>query len=53
MENGTKTCSMFLGRPSLKHTKANHNWGDSTFTITTREWTMTVSTIKKIALKPS
>jgi len=25
MENGTKTYSMFLGRPWLKQAKANHN----------------------------
>jgi hypothetical protein len=52
MGNETEIYSMFLGRPWLKQAKANHNWGDSTFTITVREWTMAVSTIKKIPLKP-
>jgi hypothetical protein len=53
MENGTKTYSMLLGRPWFKHAKENHNWGDSTLTISARERTMTMSTIKKIVLKPS
>ncbi len=53
MENGTKTYSMFLGRPWLKQAKANHNWGDNILTISTRERTMTVNMIKKIVLKPS
>jgi hypothetical protein len=51
--NETKIYSMFLGRPWLKQAKANHNWGDNTHTITTKERTMAMSTIKKIPLKPS
>ncbi len=53
MENGTKTYSIFLGRPWLKHAKVNHNWGDNSFTITIGKRTVTVSTIMKITLKPS
>jgi hypothetical protein len=53
MENGTKIYSMFLGRPWLKHAKANHNWGDSTLAIIMGERTVTMNTILKIVLKPS
>jgi hypothetical protein len=53
MENGTRTYSMFLGRTWLKQANENHNWGDSTLTITVGVRTMIMSTIKKIALKPS
>jgi hypothetical protein len=44
MENGTKIYSMLLGRPWLKYAKANHNWGDSTFTIIVGERTMIMNT---------
>ncbi len=52
MGNEIKIYSMFLGRPWLKQAKANHNWGDSTLTITAREKIMAMSIIKKIFLKP-
>jgi hypothetical protein len=50
MGNETKTYSMFLGRPWLKHVKENHNQGDSTLTINAGEKTMTVNIILKIPL---
>jgi hypothetical protein len=53
MGNETKTSSILLGRPWLKHAKANHNWGDSTLAIIIGEKTVAMSTIKKIPLKPS
>jgi hypothetical protein len=37
MDNGMKAYSILLGRPRLKLAKAHHNWGDSTFTITSWE----------------
>jgi hypothetical protein len=52
MGNEMEIYSILLGRPWLKQAKAIHNWGDSTFTITTWERIMVVSTIKKIPLKP-
>ncbi len=53
MENGTKIYLMLLGRPWLKYAKANHNWGDSTFTITMGERIVTVSITLKNIVKPS
>ncbi len=53
MGNETKTDSKLLGRPWLKQSKANHNWGESIFIIITRERTVAVRTIKKIPLKSS
>jgi hypothetical protein len=53
MGNETKTYSKLLGRPWLKHAKANHNWGESISIITTGGRTLVVRTIKKIPLKPS
>ncbi len=50
MGNEIETYSMFLGRPWLKHVKENHNWGDSSLTITTTKRTTTMNTIKKIPL---
>jgi hypothetical protein len=46
MENGTKSYSMLLGWPWLKLAKAHHNWGDSTFAITSNEQIVLLSTIK-------
>jgi hypothetical protein len=37
MENGVEAYSMLLGQPWLKLARVHHNWGDSTFTITSRE----------------
>jgi hypothetical protein len=44
---------MIFEIPWLKQAKANHNWGDNTFTIIVGERTMAVSTFKNIPLKPS
>jgi hypothetical protein len=46
MENGVETYSMLLGWSWLKLARVHHNWGDSTFTITSRERIVTLSTIK-------
>jgi len=44
---------MLLGRPWLKYAKANHYWGDSTFTITVGERIVIVSITLKNIVKPS
>jgi len=53
MENGVETYSMLLGWPWLKLARAHHNWDDNTFTITSRERIVTLSTIKKININSS
>ncbi len=48
MEKWTKAYSMLLGRPWLKQTKAHHDWGNNTITITPEHRTMIHSTIKHV-----
>jgi hypothetical protein len=44
---------MLLGQPWLKLARVHHNWGDSTFTITSREWIVMLSIIKWISINSS
>ncbi len=53
MENGVEAYSMLLGQPWLKLARVHHNWGDSTFTITSREWIVMLSIIKWISINSS
>jgi hypothetical protein len=53
MENGVEVYSMLLGRPWLKLVRAHHNWGDSTFTIISRERIVPLNTIIRINIKSS
>jgi hypothetical protein len=44
---------MLLGRPWLKQTKAHHDWGNKTLTITVDTNTVTLNMEKQIMVHPS
>jgi hypothetical protein len=53
MENGVEAYSTLLGRPWLKLVKVHHNWGDSSFIITSGEQIVMLGTIKQISINSS
>ncbi len=44
---------MLIGRPWLKQRKTHHNWGDNTLTISSKNRTVMLSTIKHVNIKSS
>jgi hypothetical protein len=44
---------MLLGRPWFKQARAHHDWGNNTFTITSKGREVTLNTIKCVKLSPT